>query len=114
MAEFTQKDIEKFLVDESFSLFKKIKQLYEPYQKDDKGKYLDFEEGLDLVHREAKNMIEQIMNGSLLSSEPDWKQATVLLWLSELLYDHTILNWSKNQNYHSLPFVLKNLYNVSM
>ena len=32
-------------------------------------------------------MIKQIINGHLLSSEPDWKQATVLLSLSQLLYD---------------------------
>jgi len=32
-------------------------------------------------------MFKQIINGHLLSSEPDWKQATVLLSLSQLLYD---------------------------
>lgn len=78
MTEFTQENIENFLVDKSFSLLKKIEQLYEPYQIDEKGKYLDFDEGLDRVHSEASDMIKQIINGHLLSSEPDWKQATVL------------------------------------
>ena len=40
--EFTQENFLKFLIDDSFSLAKKIKELHEPYQKDEKGNYLDY------------------------------------------------------------------------
>ena len=35
-------------------------------------------------------MIKQIIKGQLLASEPDWKQATVLLSLSELFYGNDL------------------------
>ena len=84
--EFTQENFEKFLVDRSFPLAKKIKELYEPYQKDEKEKYIDYSVGREHVCLEAKNMIKQIVEGQLLASGPDWKQATVLLSLAELFY----------------------------
>ena len=84
--EFTQENFEKFLLDDSFSLAKKIQELHKPYQKDEKGNYLDINVGHNKVCSEATNMIKQIVKGQLLASEPDWKQATVLLSLSELFY----------------------------
>ena len=84
--EFTQENFEKFLLNDSFSLAKKIQELHKPYQKDEKGNYLDINVGHNKVCSEATNMIKQIVKGQLLASEPDWKQATVLLSLSELFY----------------------------
>ena len=89
-ADFTQENFEKFLLDDSFSLSKKIKELHKPYQKDENGNYLDYDTGHKQVCSEAKNMIKQIVKGQLLSSEPDWKQATVLLSLSELFYGNDL------------------------
>ena len=84
---FTQEDFEKFLVDESFPFLKKIKELYSTDQYIDKeGKDLTLEEVFERRRQKATDMIEQINNGHLLSSEPDWKQATVMLSLSGLLY----------------------------
>ena len=91
-ADFTQENFEKFLLDESFSLAKKIKELHESYHKDEKGNYLDYDIGHKEVCSEAKNMIKNIIKGKLLSSEPDWKQATVLLSLSELFDSSDDLN----------------------
>ena len=85
-AEFTQENFLKFLIDDSFSLAKKIKELHKPYQKDEKGNYLDYNVGHKQVCSEATNMIKQIIKGQLLASEPDWKQATILLSLAELFY----------------------------
>ena len=79
--EFTQENLENFLVDKSFSLASKIKELAFP-QKDEKGKYLDFDESLKLRHSKTTDMITKINNGHLLSSEPDWKKATVVLSLA--------------------------------
>ena len=73
-------------MDNSFSLAKKIKELYKPYQKDEKGNYLDYSIGHEKVCSEYSNMIKQIIKGQLLASEPNWKQATVLLSLAELFY----------------------------
>ena len=84
--EFTQENFEKFLLNDSFSLAKKIQELHKPYQKDEKGNYLDINVGHNKVCSEATNMIKQIVKGQLLASEPDWKQAIVLLSLSELFY----------------------------
>ena len=74
-------------MDDSFSLAKKIKELYKPYQKDEKGNYLDYSIGHEKVCSESSNMIKQIIKGQLLASEPNWKQATVLLSLAELFYN---------------------------
>ena len=87
MAEFKQENFENFLVDKSFQLAKKLEKLHKPFQEDGKGGYLDYNEGRELDRSEAADMFKQIINGHLLSSEPDWKQATVLLSLSQLLYD---------------------------
>ena len=85
---FTQEDFDKFLVDESFPFLKKIKELYSTDQYIDKeGKDLTLEEIFERRRQKATDMIEQINNGHLLSSEPDWKQATVMLSLAGLLYD---------------------------
>ena len=85
--EFTQENFEKFLVDESFPFLKKINELYSTDQYIDKeGKDLTLEEVFERRRQKATAMIEQIVNGHLLSSEPDWKQATVMLSLSGLLY----------------------------
>ena len=88
--EFTQENFEKFLLDDSFSLAKKIQEMHKPYQKDENGNYLDFNIGHNQVCSEATNMIKQIIKGQLLASEPDWKQATVLLSLSELFYGNDL------------------------
>ena len=88
--EFTQENFEKFLLNDSFSLAKKIQELHKPYQKDEKGNYLDINVGHNKVCSEATNMIKQIVKGQLLASEPDWKQATVLLSLSELFYGNDL------------------------
>ena len=87
---FTQENFEKFLLDDSFSLAKKIQEMHKPYQKDENGNYLDFNIGHNQVCSEATNMIKQIIKGQLLASEPDWKQATVLLSLSELFYGNDL------------------------
>ena len=87
MAEFTQENFDKFLLDKSFPLSKKIENLYKPYQKDENGKDLDYNKGRKLVIEEAQKIIKDILKGRCLSSEPDWKQATVLLSLAELQYD---------------------------
>lgn len=84
--EFTQENFEKFLVDRSFPLAEKIGEMNELFHKDEKGKYLDYEVGLARVQQEATDMIDQIIDGTLLSSEPDWKQATVMISLSVRLY----------------------------
>ena len=88
--DFTQENFEKFLLDDSFSLAKKIQEMHKPYQKDENGNYLDFNIGHNQVCSEATNMIKQIIKGQLLASEPDWKQATVLLSLSELFYGNDL------------------------
>ena len=88
--EFTQENFEKFLLDDSFSLAKNIQEMHKPYQKDENGNYLDFNIGHNQVCSEATNMIKQIIKGQLLASEPDWKQATVLLSLSELFYGNDL------------------------
>ena len=88
--EFTPENFEKFLLDDSFSLAKKIQEMHKPYQKDENGNYLDFNIGHNQVCSEATNMIKQIIKGQLLASEPDWKQATVLLSLSELFYGNDL------------------------
>ena len=88
--EFTQENFEKFLLDDSFSLAKKIQEMHKPYQKDENGNYLDINVGHNKVCSEATNMIKQIVKGQLLASEPDWKQATVLLSLSELFYGNDL------------------------
>ena len=87
MAEFTQENFETLLVDKSFQLAKKLDKLYKPNQEDGKGGYYDYNEGRELVSSGAADMLKQIINGHLLSSEPDWKQATILLSLSQLLYE---------------------------
>lgn len=81
-----QENFEKFLSDKSFSLAEKIGEMNELFHKDEKGNYLDYEVGLTRVQQEATDMIDQIVNGTLLSSEPDWKQATVMISLSGRLY----------------------------
>ena len=84
--EFTQENFEKFLVDESFPFLKKINELYSTDQLIDKEGKLTLEELFERRRQKATAMIEQIVNGHLLSSEPDWKQATVMLSLAGLLY----------------------------
>ena len=85
--DFMRENIEKFLLDKSFPLAKKIKELYGTEGGFDKeGKYLTYEEACERCRQEATGMIEQIINGHLLSSEPDWKQATVMKSLAGLLY----------------------------